>query len=126
MSRILLIEPDTILGAAYKRILEESGNEVVCSRHAQDALLQFESLKPELLIVELQMPGHGGIEFLYEIRSYPEWQGIPVIIHTLIPLQKIEGHLKRLKQLGADTILYKPATTLRQLAESATEILQPA
>ncbi len=125
MRYVLLIEPDAILGITYKEALEQAGHQVICSRHAQDAVMQFDDKRPDIVVLELQMPGHGGIEFLYEFRSYPEWQNVPVVVHTMVPLQKLDTHSPRFDQLGVVDFLYKPATDLRKLVRTVGEILQP-
>ena len=123
--RILLIEPDKILGRTYVAALEQSGHEVVYSRHAQDAVHLVDDHKPDLIVFELQLPGHGGIEFLYEFRSYPEWQNIPAILHTLVPPNVLEAQMPHFEKLGIIGYLYKPATSLQQLKRAVSDMLQP-
>lgn len=121
---LLLVEPDNILGKIYKVALKDIGHRVMCSHSAQDAIICADKRLPDLIVLELQMPGHSGIEFLYELRSYPDWQNVPVIVHTLISPRDMESHMLRLKQLGVIQYLYKPATSLRQLLRSVSEIPQ--
>lgn len=126
MANILLIEPDNILGKTYATALKTAGHNVAHSRHAQDAVRQSDARKPDIIILELQLPGHSGIEFLYEFRSYPEWQNVPIIIHSLVTPEDLRTHLAQFDQLGIEAYLYKPTTNLRRLVRSVGEILQPA
>jgi DNA-binding response OmpR family regulator len=114
--RILLIEPDKVLATTYRRALEEQGHTVSVAYDAQTAINVADATAPELLVLELQLIEHNGIEFLYEFRSYPEWQLIPVLIHTWVPL---DAHMtESLKQLHVIGYHYKPQTSLRRLLAS--------
>jgi response regulator RpfG family c-di-GMP phosphodiesterase len=74
----------------------------------------------------LQLAGHNGIEFLYELRSYGDWQHVPVIIHTLVNRRSLELSQELLTALGVIRYLYKPATSLQKLKRVVEEVLQPA
>jgi DNA-binding response OmpR family regulator len=126
MSSILLIEPDNILGQTYEEALKKAGHSVRRTRHVQSAVHEADEKAPDMVILELQMPGHSGVEFLYEFRSYPEWQNVPVLIHSLVPPRNLHLHATKLKDLGIAAYLYKPSTSLRKLVQSVAEVLQPA
>lgn len=115
---ILLIEPDRLLGDIYKKSLEQSGNQVYLARSAQEAVSYADDVMPEAVVLELQLAGHGGVEFLHEFRSYDEWQEIPIILHTLVPSLDIIF----LRHFNIIRHLYKPATNLRQLNLAVNEI----
>ncbi len=123
--KILLIEPDKILAGNYKDALEQSGHNVSWRPSAQSAIHQADSERADIVILELQLPSHNGIEFLYEFRSYPEWQDIPVIVLSLVPEESVTGGAKLFEQLGVARFLYKPQTKLRQLV-SVVNYLEPA
>lgn len=122
MSHILLIEPNTLLAKTYTETLEHAGHSVAHANGAQAAVNAADSRQPDMVILELQLPQHSGIEFLHEFRSYGEWQHIPVVIHTMIPAASLAdsaGVLRR--DLGVRVILYKPQTTLHDLVRVARE-----
>lgn len=116
MSRILLIEPDLVLAEAYRQALGADGHQVICCASAQAGIISADQHPPNLVILELQLIEHSGIEFLYEFRSYPEWQDIPVILHTLVPPAEFNDNRQLLRdQLNVADYLYKPQTSLREL-----------
>ncbi len=122
---ILLIEPDKLLAENYRQALELSGHKVIWRQNAQGAIHALEDFQSEAVILELLMPSHNGIEFLYEFRSYPEWQHIPVIVLSLVPEEEVLDDHGLLKQLGVEKYLYKPQTKLRQLVRVVERISQP-
>ena len=119
MARVLLIEPDRILSEVYTEALQMAGHEVAVVAGAQAALDEADEHLPEIVVLELQLAEHDGIEFLYEFRSYPEWQNIPVILNCQTSPQALTAALPMLQaSLGVVEILYKPRTSLQQLTRS--------
>lgn len=122
MAQILLIEPDRLLAKSYFGVLKAAGHKVVVCLTGQAAIQAADKLKPDLVVLELQLKGHNGVEFLYEFRSYPEWQNIPVIAQTLVPeaaLDKIET----VPLLGISAYLYKPTSSLQKLVDTINDLL---
>ncbi|HXE10217.1 MAG TPA: response regulator [Verrucomicrobiae bacterium] len=121
---ILLIEPDRVLAASYVEALQAAGSQVNAASTAQAAIMVADAIPPDLVVLELQLVEHSGIEFLYEFRSYPDWQGVPVLIHTQVPPAEFNdsGQLLR-EELGVCEYLYKPRTSLSRLVASVREQL---
>ena len=82
---ILLIEPDKLLGQTYSQMLQQAGHALSTVATAQQAIFAADEHRPDLVLLELQLVSHSGIEFLYEFRSYPDWQSIPVMIVSHVP-----------------------------------------
>jgi DNA-binding response OmpR family regulator len=123
---ILLIEPDRLLARTYATALKSAGHEVRISTTAQQAVLAADAQTPDLVLLELQLVSHSGIEFLYEFRSYPEWQEIPVIIHSLVPPTEFLSNRRLLKdELGVVDYVYKPQTTLVRLLKTVQKTITP-
>lgn len=124
MARILLIEPDRVLAETYRQCLELTGQTVVPCASAQAAILAADQQQPDVVVLELQLIEHSGIEFLYEFRSYPDWQHIPVVVHTHVPPVEFanSGQLLR-EELGVAAYLYKPVTSLKKLLRTVGEQL---
>lgn len=119
--RVLVIEPDHMLGGIYKAALEHAGHTVTWRQHAQAAVHASDASAPDVVVLELQLPRHSGIEFLYEFRSYPEWQDIPVVLHTFVTEHVLEDQHKHFETLGVTQYLYKPMSSLQQLVRAVNE-----
>ena len=119
--RILLVEPDRILGDTIKNALNEAGYEVSWKRTAQTALNSLDDDVPGLIILELQLGVHNGIEFLYEVSSYPEWQHIPVVVHTINAKAQDAIFDQSFGQLQVRAVLYKLRTTTSQLIKAVEQ-----
>lgn len=116
MANILLIEPDRLLATTYGQALTDAGHHVVAAATAQAGIQAADAVAPALVILELQLVEHSGIEFLYEFRSYQDWQAIPVLVHSSVPPGEFNHSRQLLKEeLGVQTYLYKLHTSLREL-----------
>lgn len=120
---LLLIEPNPILARTYGNAFVHAGFTVSHATGAQRAIDAADKHQPDLVVLELQLSAHSGIEFLHEFRSYPEWQHIPVMVHTMIPPTSMDrGITEALKnELGVCAVLYKPRTNLQQLVRAVRE-----
>jgi DNA-binding response OmpR family regulator len=116
VAKILVIEPDAALSKLYHEVLTSLGHTVQISRTAQHAVHTTDESLPELIILELQLIGHSGIEFLYELRSYSDWKHIPVVVMSHVPPQEFAASNDLLKKtLGVSEYFYKPQTSLNAL-----------
>jgi len=123
MAQILLIEPDRRLAETYAQALQTDGHRVRSAAGAQAAISAADAATPDLIILELQLVEHSGIEFLYELRSYTDWQHIPVIVHTQVPPGEFDGSRGLLEdELGVRSYLYKPRTSLRRLLAETRQL----
>jgi DNA-binding response OmpR family regulator len=126
--KVLLVEPDRMLADIYLEALADSGFDVMYAPNAQGGIIVADAVKPDLIILELQLVEHSGIEFLYELRSYGDWQHIPVIINSIVPPAEFNGsHNLLKKELGVTNYLYKPDSSLKELVSLVKQVdLNPA
>ena len=117
MAQILLLEPDRVLAKTYTTALQQAGHMVHWINDAQNALHVLDEHTIDLVVLELQLTGHNGVEFLYEFRSYPDWDHIPVLLHTMVPAHHPGLGRHYWRELGIVEYRYKPQTTLQQLVE---------
>lgn len=120
---ILLIEPDVLSAKLYALALTKSGHSISIASTAQEALNRIDKKVPELIILELDIPAHNGLEFLYEFCTYSDWIGIPVVIHSSQHPDRFNKMLVSWKELNVVTYLYKPDTSLADLQQAASVAL---
>src|SRR3972149_1566032 len=80
MKRILLVEDDKNQLLLYKQELTLEGFNIITARDGIEAVDRVKEEKPDLIIMDINMPKMNGIESLGKILS--EQKNIPVIIHT--------------------------------------------
>lgn len=120
--RVLLIEPDDILAESYRQLLSVR-YDVSVARDAQSAISMADTTTPDLVILEPLLPEHNGAEFLYEFRSYGEWQTIPVALLSRLPARhlKLDDTVKG--SLGIVKHWYKPKCNISKLPELVAGII---
>jgi len=69
MKKILLIDDDTGIHLFYRLELEEEGYAVHSALSGKDALQKFKTVSPDLVILDINMPGISGIEVLHQIKE---------------------------------------------------------
>jgi len=121
--KVLLIEPHRPLAQTYAAWLRTLGCQVSVAKSAQSAIHVADEDVPDIIVLELQMAKHNGVEFLYEFRSYSEWREVPIVLHTMIPADSLHLNEQQLRLLGIAAYLYKPTTTLMVLARTIKEIV---
>lgn len=120
---ILLVEPDVALVKIYGQALETAGHQVCVATDAQQAIDLIDEAVPDVVFLELQLVGHSGIEFLYELRSYAEWQKLPVIILSNVAPGEFTGSQNIFRrQLGINKYLYKPQASLEKILATINEL----
>ena len=80
MKRVLLVEDEANQRLLYERELSNEGYEVVLAEDGKEALLKLKEQRPDLVVLDLCMPGMDGIETLGKVLSRDNT--IPVILHT--------------------------------------------
>ncbi|HEX8762184.1 MAG TPA: response regulator [Candidatus Saccharimonadales bacterium] len=124
MANVLLIEPDKVLGGTYQQALRLWGYEVTHAFSAQEAINAADKARPDVVVLELQLIGHDGIEFLQEFRSYPEWQDVPVVVLSHLTRELLEqSRVTLARDYGVYDCLYKPRTTLSHLQRAINGVL---
>jgi len=105
--RVLIVEDDKDLNQMYKLALAKAGHSVSTAFSAQTALDKLESSSFEAVVLDILLPHHNGLSVLHELRSYEDWQAIPVVV--LSNLNPLDIGLKpgRFAQLGIKNFLVK-------------------
>ena len=105
-TRLLMIEDDARLAQMVAHYLGQSGYAVTHAAHGEAGLEQLPMVQPELVILDLMMPGIDGLEVCRRIRALPgDLARVPVLMLTAKgdPMDRIVG-----LELGADDYLPKP------------------
>lgn len=126
MANITLIESDHIMASNLKQVLARRGHNLDWQIDLQAAMDSIDKKSPDLVILDLLLAARSGLEFLYEFRSYPEWQEIPIIIFSHIPPEDFDEFNEGFAQLQIKAYHYKPTTSLDELSRSVESVLQTA
>lgn len=112
--KILLIEDDMLLLDLAQRKLKEYGYDVLGKQSGEEGLRTLPEFIPDLVLLDMLLPGINGLQVLEEIKKSPEWTKIPIIIISNSG-QPVE--LGKAEQLGARDWLIKVDFDLDELID---------
>ncbi len=118
-SKVLVVDDDTALAEMIGIVLRSEGFEPVFCADGSEALAAFHSAKPDLVLLDLMLPGIDGIEVCSRIR---EESGVPIIMLTA--KSDTTDVVKGLES-GADDYMVKPFNPKELVARIRTR-LRPA
>jgi len=108
MSRILLIEDDSLVRTTLSEFLGEFGHSVTEARDGKEGLRLFRQVDPEVVITDLVMPEIEGMEVLMKLQEYRSTAKVIVISGGL--RGDTADFLEIARSLGASKVLAKPFT----------------
>ena len=116
--KILVVDDDEHILRSLSQYLELEDFNVVSASSGPEALTLFAQEKPDLLVLDVMMPGMDGFQVLETLRKDPETAGVPVLMLTAR-----DQHNDILKgyQMGATSYLVKPFN-LDELVEAIREV----
>ena len=123
MSKILIVEDDKFLRELIVRKLSKENFETIEALDGETAIPLLKEQKPDLVLLDLILPGMDGFEILSKIKADSSIANIPVII--LSNLGQREDVEKGMK-LGAVDYLVKAHFTPNEIIEKAKEALAKA
>jgi len=103
--RILLADDSVTAQNMGRRILTDAGYEVVTVNNGSAALKKIAENKPDLIVLDVYMPGYGGLEVCQRVKENPETRQIPVLL-TVGKLEPFKAEEAR--RVGADSFIIKP------------------
>ena len=104
-SKVLLVDDEDSLRKVMRDLLERDGYVVTEARDGVQALDQVDRVGPDIIVLDLNLPGLDGYGVLSHLRSRPATASIPVIVLTA---KGDEDNEVRVFELGADDFLTKP------------------
>src|SRR4051794_4947448 len=104
MPRVLVADDDEQMRRLIVVLLEAEGYEISEASDTWEVLEQVSRAQPDLLILDLQMPGGGGIEAIKSIRSDPANREIPVLLLS----GTVDLEVDWASRVGANAQLPKP------------------
>ncbi len=114
MARILVVDDSPTETEAFRAVLEKNGHEVLNAENGADGVAVARQERPDLVLMDIVMPGLNGFQATRQLTRSPETKHIPVIIGTTKDQEtdRVWG-----KRQGASGYLVKPVSETRLLSE---------
>jgi DNA-binding response OmpR family regulator len=118
--KILLTEDDKFISRAYTDGLTRAGYEVKQAYNGNEALELVKDFKPDLILLDLIMPGKNGFETLGDLKADHELKDIPVIVLSNLGQ---DTDIQQGKDLGAIDYLIKSNYSLSEVIDKINKHL---
>ena len=105
MAKVIIIDDDHDLSDLTRTILVHSGYQVMIFHEAESALVELHKRKPDLILMDVMLPGMSGAEAIKELKKDPQLKDVPVIFLTGL----VSSNDADLREMGlhVDGIKYK-------------------
>ena len=119
--KILIIDDDFLVSDIYSMELQKAGFAAITANNGESGLSKIQLEKPNLILLDIVMPGLDGLQVLEKIRSNPELNNLKVILLSNL---KDESTIKNGLAHGANGYLIKTALTPQQIVSEVRKELQ--
>ncbi len=119
--KVLWVEDDKLIGTILAKKLVSSGFDLFHSKTGEEALESLKQAIPDVIVLDLLLPGMSGFDILTHINADPGLKNVPVMI--LSNLSK-PSDIERAKTLGAKRFLIKAASSLEDIVREVRALCQ--
>ena len=105
MARVLIVEDSPDIAELIKHYLDRAGYDTAVHGSGRDALLAARQSPPDLVVLDLMLPGMDGMQVCQALRAEPATSGLPILMLTA---RGEEADRVRGLELGADDYVTKP------------------
>jgi len=100
MAYILMIDDNPQTQKLFERVLRHRNqHDVGFASSSYEAVEKMVERRPDVIFQDLFIPGADGFEFFKKIKTHPATSSIPIVIHTVVPLDQMTRlQLKRMKR----------------------------
>ncbi|NBQ87364.1 MAG: response regulator [Betaproteobacteria bacterium] len=119
--RILLVDDNLPNTELVRFLLEQNGMQVQVAESALAALARIPSFEPQLILMDIQMPGMDGLELTRRLKAHEATRDIVIVAFTAYAMK---GDEDRMRAAGCDAYLTKPIDVQR-FAEQVRAHLRP-
>ncbi|MBT3557296.1 MAG: response regulator [Rhodospirillales bacterium] len=113
MAKVLVVDDDEVICGILRALLESKGHQVIEASSGSSAVDMARSEKPDLIILDMNMPDMTGWETIPVIRSHPDTKNTPIV--ALTADSTADGH-EEAHLAGCDRYVTKPFDDARLFA----------
>jgi len=114
--KVLMVDDDPLMQILYKKHLEEGGYEMLAAKDGSEAVITIERDAPQLIIMDIMMPGLDGLSVLRKLKKSEVTRNIPVIV-TTANVGAMAATRRECENSGAAGFLPKPFSPGQLLEE---------
>lgn len=117
--RVLVADDEPLTADMLALMLAFRGYEVVCAHDGAEALARARETRPDVVLMDVLMPGLEGVDVARLLRSDPDLGGCPIVLFSSADEGEVEW-----RAAGANLFLQKPLD-IRRLPDLVDRLLEP-
>lgn len=118
--RVYVVEDDPLLGNLLTMRLEQAKFTFIVDASGENAVKKLQKFKPNVLVLDLMLPGRNGFDILREVRNDKELNALPVIIFSN---RDSAEDKETARELGANAFFVKAMTDLSELVDAIERLV---
>ena len=120
MRQVLIVDDEPNIVVPLQFLMEQNGYQTLVAQSGEEALEAISKEEPDLVLLDIMLPGIDGFEVCEIVRLKPEWRHIRIIFLTA---KGRDVDIAKGLVLGADEYITKPFSN-QQIIDAVTKLLQ--
>lgn len=116
---ILIVDDEPNIVASLEFLMTREGFDVVVASNGDEAIKAMDAGMPDLVLLDIMMPGKDGYEVCQQIRATPQWRTVKII---MLSAKSRDAEIAKGIALGADAYITKPFSS-KDLVEQVKRLL---
>lgn len=118
--KVLIVEDEKVLSKALNIEILKSGFEVYSAYDGPSGIDDAKNILPDIIVLDLVLPGMDGFEVMYKLRNIPELKKTPILVLSNLGQEK---DVEKAMALGADDYFVKTSVDLGEVVKSIKKLL---
>lgn len=120
MKKIVIIEDNEVVAKLYQNKLKAEGNTVHIAYNGDEGLALIKSVKPDLVLLDLMLPGMSGTEIIKNVRKDYRFSNVPIMAYSSAD----EKVLEQAAAAGSTTIISKNEASFKEILQEFNDLLE--
>lgn len=117
--KVLIVDDEVNIVISLEFLMQQAGYTVDIARTGNEALAKLASFQPDLVLLDVMLPGVNGFDICQRIRQTPEWAEMKIVMLTA---KGRDVEITKGMALGANAYITKPFSTKALLAEVQNQL----
>ena len=117
--KVLIVDDEPNIVISLEFLMKQAGYTTDIARTGDEALQQIDTFRPDLILLDVMLPGISGFDICQQVRQTPAWQAIKIVMLTA---KGRDVEVTKGLALGANAYITKPFSTKELLAEVAAQL----
>ncbi len=120
MKKIVIIEDNEVVARLYENKLKAEGNTVHVALDGTEGLALIKSVKPDLVLIDLMLPGMSGTEIIKTLRKDQRFSNVPIMAYSSAD----ESVLEQAAAAGSTTIISKNEASFKEILQEFNDLME--